>query len=74
MFPCWVQLQRAKDFNKRHWYLHLPLILQHLLNPFPLVENYVQDLQPELRTFNTAIIACNMCGRPKEALKVCFLS
>lgn len=31
---------------------------------------YVQDLEPEVRTFNTAIIACNMCGQPQEALKV----
>lgn len=30
----------------------------------------VQDLEPEVRTFNTAIIACNMCGQPQEALKV----
>jgi pentatricopeptide repeat domain-containing protein 1 len=32
---------------------------------------YVQDLEPEVRTFNTAIIACNMCGQSQEALKVC---
>jgi hypothetical protein len=30
----------------------------------------LQDLEPEVRTFNTAIIACNMCGQPQEALKV----
>ena len=30
----------------------------------------LQDLEPEVRTFNTAIIACNMCGQPHEALKV----
>jgi hypothetical protein len=35
-----------------------------------LVCNSVQDLEPEVRTFNTAIIACNMCGQPQEALKV----
>lgn len=35
-----------------------------------LVCVYVQDLEPEVRTFNTAIIACNMCGQPQEALKV----
>lgn len=31
---------------------------------------YAQGLEPEVRTFNTAIIACNMCGQPQEALKV----
>lgn len=31
----------------------------------------MQDLEPEVRTFNTAIIACNMCGQSQEALKVC---
>jgi hypothetical protein len=31
---------------------------------------FLQDLEPEVRTFNTAIIACNMCGQPQEALKV----
>lgn len=30
----------------------------------------LQDIEPEVRTFNTAIIACNMCGQPQEALKV----
>ena len=30
----------------------------------------MQGLQPEVRTYNTAIIACNMCGQPHEALKV----
>jgi hypothetical protein len=30
----------------------------------------VQEIWPEVRTFNTAIIACNMCGQPQEALKV----
>lgn len=34
----------------------------------------LQDLEPEVRTFNTAIIACNMCGQPQEALKVGGLS
>lgn len=29
-----------------------------------------KGLDPEVRTFNTAIIACNMCGQPQEALKV----
>lgn len=38
-----------------------------------LVDSRVQDLEPEVRTFNTAIIACNMCGQPQEALKVCLL-
>lgn len=30
----------------------------------------VQGLEPEIRTYNTAIIACNMCGQPDDALKV----
>jgi hypothetical protein len=30
----------------------------------------LQGLQPEVRTYNTAIIACNMCGQPQEAIKV----
>lgn len=30
----------------------------------------LQEILPEVRTFNTAIIACNMCGQPQEALKV----
>jgi hypothetical protein len=29
-----------------------------------------QGLEPEARTFNTIIIACNMCGQPQEALRV----
>ena len=31
-----------------------------------------QGLEPETRTFNTIIIACNMCGQPQEALRVRF--
>lgn len=27
-------------------------------------------MQPEIRTFNTTLIACNMCNQPLEALKV----
>lgn len=34
----------------------------------------LQGLQPETRTFNTIIIACNMCGQPTEALKVQFVT
>ncbi len=30
----------------------------------------LQGLEPEVRTYNTAIIACNMCGQPLEALRV----
>lgn len=30
----------------------------------------MQGLRPEIRTYNTAIIACNMCNQPLEALKV----
>lgn len=35
-----------------------------------LLAHPLQGLEPEVRTFNTAIIACNMCGQPSEALKV----
>lgn len=31
---------------------------------------YQQGLKPEVRTFNTVIIAANMCNQPAEALKV----
>lgn len=30
----------------------------------------LQGQLPEVRTYNTAIIACNMCGQPQEAIKV----
>lgn len=33
-------------------------------------EVYMQGLKPEVRTFNTVIIAANMCNQPAEALKV----
>ena len=44
--------------------------------PFPSLDSWpagLQGLQPEVRTYNTAIIACNMCGQPHEALKVSYL-
>ena len=44
--------------------------------PFPSPDPWpagLQGLQPEVRTYNTAIIACNMCGQPHEALKVSCL-
>ena len=31
---------------------------------------FVQGIEPEVRTFNTVIIACNMSGQAAEALKV----
>jgi pentatricopeptide repeat domain-containing protein 1 len=31
---------------------------------------YMRGLKPDVRTFNTAIIAANMCNQPLEALKV----
>ena len=31
---------------------------------------YLEGLQPETRTFNTVIIAANICNQPIEALKV----
>ena len=31
---------------------------------------YLQGLEPEPRTFNTVIIAANMCNQPLEALQV----
>jgi len=33
-------------------------------------EVYMRGLKPDVRTFNTAIIAANMCNQPLEALKV----
>lgn len=30
----------------------------------------VQGVEPVLRTYNTLIIACNMCGQPREAMAV----
>jgi pentatricopeptide repeat domain-containing protein 1 len=30
----------------------------------------VQGVDPVLRTYNTLIIACNMCGQPREAMAV----
>ncbi len=30
----------------------------------------MQGVQPVLRTYNTLIIACNMCNQPREALNV----
>ena len=29
-----------------------------------------QGVDPVLRTYNTLIIACNMCGQPREAMAV----
>ena len=29
-----------------------------------------QGVEPVLRTYNTLIIACNMCGQPREAMAV----
>jgi pentatricopeptide repeat protein len=37
-----------------------------LLPSLPLL----QGVQPVLRTFNTLIIACNMCNQPREAVAV----
>ena len=38
----------------------------------------MQGVEPEARTFNTIIIACNLCGQPLQALEVrsshCFNS
>jgi pentatricopeptide repeat protein len=31
---------------------------------------WVQGVEPVLRTYNTLIIACNMCGQPREAMAV----
>ena len=30
----------------------------------------LQGVDPVLRTYNTLIIACNMCGQPREAMAV----
>ena len=30
----------------------------------------MQGVEPVLRTYNTLIIACNMCGQPREAMAV----
>ena len=30
----------------------------------------MQGVEPEARTFNTIIIACNLCGQPLQALEV----
>ena len=30
----------------------------------------LQGVEPVLRTYNTLIIACNMCGQPREAMAV----
>ena len=35
-----------------------------------IFHTYVQGVEPVLRTYNTLIIACNMCGQPREALNV----
>ena len=32
---------------------------------------WLQGAEPEARTFNTIIIACNLCGQPLQALEVC---
>ena len=44
--------------------------LHHLFPTTGSMAWCLQGLQPEVRTYNTAIIACNMCGQPHEALKV----
>ena len=33
---------------------------------------WASGLKPEVRTYNTAIIAANVCNQPQEALKVRF--
>ena len=33
-------------------------------------KHMLQGVDPVLRTYNTLIIACNMCGQPREAMAV----
>ena len=35
-----------------------------------LAMDVLQGVDPVLRTYNTLIIACNMCGQPREAMAV----
>lgn len=35
-----------------------------------LIGKSLQGVDPVLRTYNTLIIACNMCGQPREAMAV----
>ena len=36
----------------------------------PLTSSSMQGVEPVLRTYNTLIIACNMCNQPREAMAV----
>ncbi len=35
-----------------------------------IMEHALQGMEPVLRTYNTLIIACNMCNQPREAMAV----
>lgn len=61
--PCWCQPRRSTAAAAVAW-------REPPACPDAAWCARVQDLEPEVRTFNTAIIACNMCGQPQEALKV----
>ncbi len=37
---------------------------------YPSCNDALQGIEPEIRTYNTVIIACNMSGQAQEALKV----
>ena len=38
--------------------------------PMRVIVMWTQGVEPEARTFNTIIIACNLCGQPLQALEV----
>ena len=40
------------------------------VQPWQPIMDLLQGVDPVLRTYNTLIIACNMCGQPREAMAV----
>ena len=42
----------------------------HWILRFTCYVGTAQGVEPVLRTYNTLIIACNMCGQPREAMAV----
>ena len=48
----------------------MPLMSVVMLHPFLTCFPYLQGVEPVLRTYNTLIIACNMCNQPREAMAV----
>lgn len=45
-------------------------MLSYRLSQVHLFVEYLQGIQPEVRTYNTIITACNKSGKPEQGLKI----